>query len=228
MAATSTIPASPGPMPAKKQAATVRRATGKPTSCAARTLPPMVLTWKPKVVFFKSIQAKKQASNPKTIPGWRLVVPKEGSICLSFGIPDPCVNRLVKDGDRDVVEQQATDGLIDSPVLTQRADSPDPQPARRHARQCHCNLCDQGRGGFERQPHERGADAAHDQGAFIADDDQPEPERDSSAEGAQHQWRCAQQSVLDSIPVTERRPIDGAVNRDGVRTESGTEDTEGE
>ncbi len=113
------------------------------------------------------------------------------------------LDEMVHQCDGDVGQQQAGDRFVDAAPLAQRAGQRNPQAARSHRRHRHGELDHQRRSVCRGNACRGCRDAAHDQRAFVADDDEAEARRQCRAKRGQDERRGARQRVLPREPAAE-------------------------
>ena len=136
------------------------------------------------------------------------------------------LDEVVQQGDRDVVEEQAADRLVDSAERAQRSGEGDPAAADGEPRRGHRHRDEQRReiaeaeaAGGRRQP-------ADDERAFASDDHEPEPRWNRGAERREHEGRGPEQRVLHRERGPERAAVHLVEDVERIRPCQGDEPAE--
>ena len=133
---------------------------------------------------------------------------------------------MVEQGDCDISQEQAADGLVHPSVMPERAGESDPDRPHRHCDQRHRDLRRERRRSGRCVPYHRSSEAAQHERSLAADDDQARLRRQRDAQRGQDQRRRALQRVLPGEAARESAFVDEGVDLQRVFADRGHEHAE--
>ena len=211
---------------------------GKPSRCAASTLPPTARSSRPQRVRAMTNANAATASRPSRSPRWTRLPGHAGRIAAvgergglrvveALGVAPRTEDDVVHEEDRHVVQQQGGDGLAGPPPRAQHPGDGGPRAAAGEAEQRHDGEQWPARPVRQVQSRPRGAQCADVELTLAPDVDQPDTRRHRHRERGQQQWRDLHQRLGEPVRVAQRAREDVGVGAQRIAAEHEEQQREG-